>query len=102
MVGWSLTIVKGTEEDCGGVICSYRVICPKGPRKAIKWPFYHYLYTFLLCFSLLELAEIKRLTHPNGRLGSAVMKVRQTVQLTVLGRGGGSGSGSISCSASIS
>ena len=79
----------------------------KDQGKPQKWPFYRYLYTFLLCFSLLELAEIKQLSHPNGRLGSAVMKVRQTVQLTVLGRGCGGGSGnggggSISCSASIS
>ena len=48
------------------------------------------------------MAEIKRLSHPNGRLGSAVIKVRQTVQLTVLGRGCDGGCGSISCSASIS
>jgi hypothetical protein len=36
MVGWSLTIVKDREEDCGGVICGYHVICLEGPREATK------------------------------------------------------------------
>lgn len=60
------------------------------------------LFIHLLCFSLLEVAEIKRLSDSNGRLGSAVMKVRQTVQLTILGRGCGGDGGSISSSANIS
>jgi hypothetical protein len=74
----------------------------KDREKPWKWPFYHYLYTFLFCFSLLELAEIERLSHPSGRLGIAVMKVRQTVKLTVLGRGGGGGGSISSSSTSIS
>jgi hypothetical protein len=78
---------------------------PGRTKESHKSDHFTIIYTpFFFFFSLLELAEIKQLSLPNGRLGSAVVKVRQTVQLTVLGRGRGSSGcgGSISCSASIS
>jgi hypothetical protein len=102
MVEWSLTIVKVQKKTVEASFAVIMFFAWKDRAKPQKWPFYHYLYTFLLCFSVLELAEIKQLSHPNGRLRSAVMKVRQTVQITVLGRDCGGGDSSVSSSDSIS